>query len=239
MANYYFGKIGKMEYNSEIRECEIVGGISRKSESIVIMNTQIGNSIQKLKENTYKEVNQNGFEAEYKYINDGKDLEINWKWVKPKSDSSDSSKNSTSSKENDDLKKENNNEYNYIKNYIPLDKDNKSISKKNGIPIYSRRRGIKLNFKFITIHSTGNANSNSNNERNWLINTENNRSRTLSNAVDLVASLLKKYNFNTSILKRHYDWTSKNCPSILIDNKMREKEYQTWEWFINEVKSKL
>ncbi len=83
MANYYFGKIGKMEYNSEIRECEIVGGISRKSESIVIMNTQIGNSIQKVKENTYKEVNQNGFEAEYKYINDGKDLEINWKWVKP------------------------------------------------------------------------------------------------------------------------------------------------------------
>jgi hypothetical protein len=285
MANYYFGKIGKMEYNSEIRECEIVGGISRKSESIVIMNTQIGNSIQKVKENTYKEVNQNGFEAEYKYINDGKDLEINWKWVKPKSDSSDSSKNSTNSKENDDLKEESDNEYNYVKNYIPLDKDNKSISKKNGVPIYSRRRGIKLNVKFITIHSTGNANSNSNNERNWLINTENNRSasyhivvddkqaieviplnevayhcgntignnssigieichsgnrsKTLSNTIDLVASLLKKYNFNTSILKRHYDWTSKNCPSILIDNKMREKEYQTWEWFINEVKSKL
>ncbi len=117
MANYYFGKIGKMEYNSEIRECEIVGGISRKSESIVIMNTQIGNSIQKIKENTYKEVNQNGFEAEYKYINDGKDLEINWKWVKPKSDLSDSSKNKTN--DNTDTSEKNKYE-DEIENFVKI-----------------------------------------------------------------------------------------------------------------------
>lgn len=66
-----------------------------------------------------------------------------------------------------------------------------------------------------------------------------NREKTLSNAVILTANLLRKNNWTIKQVKRHYDWNKKNCPSILIDSKQRESNYQTWEWFLDEIKNKM
>jgi N-acetylmuramoyl-L-alanine amidase len=41
------------------------------------------------------------------------------------------------------------------------------------------------------------------------------REKTLNNSAIVVAKLLKKYGWGTDKLKRHYDWSGKNCPRIL------------------------
>lgn len=61
------------------------------------------------------------------------------------------------------------------------------------------------------------------------------RKAVLKTAAEFVADLLKKYGWGTDKLKKHYDWTGKDCPRILID-----KAYVTggmnWDWFIKTVK---
>lgn len=47
------------------------------------------------------------------------------------------------------------------------------------------------------------------------------REKTLNNSAIVVAKLLKKYGWGTDKLKRHYDWSGKNCPRILNI---------TWDW---------
>lgn len=57
-----------------------------------------------------------------------------------------------------------------------------------------------------------------------------NRTTTLDRAAQLTAGLLRKYNMNTTHLKRHYDWTNKSCPAIMMSN-----NWKLW----NEFKEKV
>ena len=62
------------------------------------------------------------------------------------------------------------------------------------------------------------------------------REKTLERAAQFVAEKMKEYDFDISNIYRHYDWTGKNCPRILIDSAYI-KNGINWEWFINKVKS--
>lgn len=65
------------------------------------------------------------------------------------------------------------------------------------------------------------------------------RGKTLNNAILLVAYMLKERKWGIGKLRRHKDWSGKNCPRILIDKTCRKSPEHTWEWFIKEVQSKL
>ncbi|MEA3640498.1 MAG: N-acetylmuramoyl-L-alanine amidase [Lamprobacter sp.] len=65
------------------------------------------------------------------------------------------------------------------------------------------------------------------------------RQKTLENAISLAAKILKDHSWDTTKLKRHYDWTQKICPRILIDSGQRDKQTQTWEWFTKQVATLL
>lgn len=57
-----------------------------------------------------------------------------------------------------------------------------------------------------------------------------NRSKAIENAVTAAAKILHERNWDIDKLKRHFDWSGKNCPRILSDNNWKE-------W--NEFKSKV
>ncbi|WP_129599470.1 peptidoglycan recognition protein family protein [Anaerophilus nitritogenes] len=61
-----------------------------------------------------------------------------------------------------------------------------------------------------------------------------NREKTLANAVEVVAKLLHERNWYISNLKRHYDWSKKNCPRILNYN-----NWEGWKRFMEDVHEKL
>ena len=65
------------------------------------------------------------------------------------------------------------------------------------------------------------------------------REKTLKNAILLVAYMLKVRGWDVSKLRRHKDWSGKNCPRILIDKDYRKSSQHTWEWFKNEVKKSM
>lgn len=65
-----------------------------------------------------------------------------------------------------------------------------------------------------------------------------NRQKTLENAAELVAKKLQEYRFGIEQIKKHYDWTGKNCPRILI-NQNYIKNHMEWNWFLNLVTKKL
>lgn len=58
------------------------------------------------------------------------------------------------------------------------------------------------------------------------------REKTLKNAIEVTAYVLKKFNLTYRDLKQHYDWNKKNCPRILRDT-------GRWEWFVNEVRKEM
>lgn len=58
------------------------------------------------------------------------------------------------------------------------------------------------------------------------------REKTLGNAIQVAAYILKNFNLTYRDLKQHYDWNKKNCPRIL-------RETGRWEWFVNEVKKEM
>ena len=64
------------------------------------------------------------------------------------------------------------------------------------------------------------------------------REKTLRNAVNFVVQKMKEYGFTLTDIVRHYDWTGKNCPRILIDKKYI-KDGMDWEWFMKEIESRL
>lgn len=66
-----------------------------------------------------------------------------------------------------------------------------------------------------------------------------NRVKTLQNAIMAAASILKQYGWGVDKLRRHYDWSGKNCPRILIDAAYRREPHQTWEWFKKEVEKAM
>lgn len=61
-----------------------------------------------------------------------------------------------------------------------------------------------------------------------------NRQKTLERAVELTAALLIHYGWTVSKLKRHYDWTKKSCPWILMEN-----NWAGWEKFKKDVEAKM
>lgn len=66
-----------------------------------------------------------------------------------------------------------------------------------------------------------------------------NRNKSLDNAAEIAAKLLKKFNLGIDKLRMHNDWSGKNCPRILIDESLRSLPIHTWDWFRNQVALKL
>lgn len=62
-----------------------------------------------------------------------------------------------------------------------------------------------------------------------------NREGVIDTGAEFVAYLLKKYNLSIKDVKRHFDWTGKNCPRILID-KNYIKQNKDWNYFLEKVK---
>lgn len=63
------------------------------------------------------------------------------------------------------------------------------------------------------------------------------RKKALLNAVDLVVWLIKEQKIEYDV-KKHFDWTGKNCPRILIDLDCILPPYN-WDWFMNKVSEGL
>ena len=61
-----------------------------------------------------------------------------------------------------------------------------------------------------------------------------NRAKTLQNAVELVADLLKQRGWGVDRLRRHFDWSGKDCPRIL-----RENNWAGWEKFKQDVQKEV
>jgi N-acetylmuramoyl-L-alanine amidase CwlA len=64
------------------------------------------------------------------------------------------------------------------------------------------------------------------------------RAAVLNTAAEFTADLLKKYGWEVDKLKRHYDWTGKNCPRILID-KGYIRNGLNWAWYVATVEAYL
>ena len=60
------------------------------------------------------------------------------------------------------------------------------------------------------------------------------RSKTLMNAAEVVTSLLREKGKTTKDLRQHYDWSKKNCPSIL-----RANNGKGWRDFLVTIESLL
>ena len=61
-----------------------------------------------------------------------------------------------------------------------------------------------------------------------------NRAKTLQNAVELVAELLKQRKWGVDKLRRHFDWSGKTCPGIMAEN-----NWAGWEKFKVDLDRKL
>lgn len=62
-----------------------------------------------------------------------------------------------------------------------------------------------------------------------------NYAATLDNAATLVASMLKERGWGTDRLRRHYDWSGKNCPRLMN----RDGGWGGWKAFVASVEAKL
>lgn len=62
-----------------------------------------------------------------------------------------------------------------------------------------------------------------------------NYSKTLENAADLVAKMLKERGWGVDRLRRHYDWSGKICPSKMYDG----GKWTGWHTFKAEVEKRL
>ena len=62
-----------------------------------------------------------------------------------------------------------------------------------------------------------------------------NYEKTLTNAVSLIAKMLHERGWDTTRLRRHYDWSGKNCPRLMnVDGK-----WSGWVTFVARVKAEL
>ena len=64
------------------------------------------------------------------------------------------------------------------------------------------------------------------------VNEGGNFAQTRANAAQLTAYLLKKYNLNIDAVKKHQDFSGKECPQIMITQNL-------WEDFLNQVQNDL
>lgn len=60
-----------------------------------------------------------------------------------------------------------------------------------------------------------------------MFNDANRQKKCYENAIALVKILMAHHGFTTNQIKRHYDWTKKDCPTWLISGKFG----YTWSWF--------
>ena len=60
------------------------------------------------------------------------------------------------------------------------------------------------------------------------------RLKTIKNAVDLSARLLYERGWGTPQMKRHFDWSGKNCPNIMSAN-----NWALWNQFVKDVQEEL
>lgn len=61
-----------------------------------------------------------------------------------------------------------------------------------------------------------------------------NREKTIQNTIELVSKMLYERNWNVSSLRRHYDWSGKNCPRIFSNDNWKD-----WHLFKLEVEKEL
>ncbi|MBG9737280.1 N-acetylmuramoyl-L-alanine amidase [Paenibacillus alvei] len=62
-----------------------------------------------------------------------------------------------------------------------------------------------------------------------------NYAKTLENAADLVAKMLKERGWGVDHLRRHYDWSGKVCPRLMYDG----GKWTGWQTFKAEVEKRL
>lgn len=59
--------------------------------------------------------------------------------------------------------------------------------------------------------------------------------KTLDNAVRLVASMLKERSWGIDRLRRHYDWSGKNCPRLMNN----DGKWTGWTSFLRKVETEM
>lgn len=62
-----------------------------------------------------------------------------------------------------------------------------------------------------------------------------NYEQTLKNSIDLVAKMLHERKWGVNKLKRHYDWSGKNCPRLMN----KDGKWTGWTEYVNRVQAKL
>jgi len=62
-----------------------------------------------------------------------------------------------------------------------------------------------------------------------------NYEQTLKNAVELIASMLYERGWKTERLRRHYDWSGKNCPRLMNN----DGKWSDWHSFVAKVNTRL
>lgn len=65
------------------------------------------------------------------------------------------------------------------------------------------------------------------------------RQKTLLNAAETTARVLKQFGWGTERLRQHNDWSGKDCPRILRNATYRKSGHHTWEWFKEEVQRRM
>lgn len=68
-----------------------------------------------------------------------------------------------------------------------------------------------------------------------MFNDANRQKKCYENAIALVKILMTYHGFTTNQIKRHYDWTKKDCPTWLISGKFG----YNWNWFIQSCGGKV
>jgi len=61
-----------------------------------------------------------------------------------------------------------------------------------------------------------------------------NRAKVLETAAEFVADKLKENGWSIADIKKHHDWSGKDCPRVLI-NKAYVKDGMDWGWFVKKV----
>ena len=64
------------------------------------------------------------------------------------------------------------------------------------------------------------------------------RLKVLQNSIKFVSKLLKERGWTTKELRKHKDWSGKDCPRILINDKHIKTVNGVkldWDWFVNEI----
>jgi len=62
-----------------------------------------------------------------------------------------------------------------------------------------------------------------------------NYAKAVENAIDLTVQLLKERSWDSSRLRRHWDWSKKVCPRLMYDN----GSWDTWNKFVKTISEKL